>query len=343
MTGRKKWADEVRVENPGRITPGAVSFLKRCVAPITRILYRPTLDGIRNLPEEGPFLLVGNHSAGMGMAEILSFSVKYIEQAGHERPLAGFALPAGFHFSPLSAVLRCLGAIPSTYAAAEETLAMGIPILVFPGGDHESLRSIRHANKVDFGGRLGFLRIARAAQVPIVPMGIRGSHFTAPVLFRSRILADLLVLPRCFGIKRWGISVLGLLGAGVITVFLPLPWIVRALLVWLWLGTPFVFLPWIPWKIRMRIGKPLFPEDLFDSRGKPSDKPSGKRGGGYDGSGGEGGSGGERGSGGGGKDGDGKAGRAKDSDGKDADLLNALRIVETAVQALVDKGRSAGK
>jgi hypothetical protein len=88
-------------------------------------------------------------------------------------------------------------------------------------------------------------------------MGIRGSHFTAPILLRSRLLANALVLPRLVGVKRWGLSVLGLFGAAAIASLTPLPWPAKIVLIWLWLGTPLVFLPWIPWTIRMRIGAPL--------------------------------------------------------------------------------------
>jgi len=172
-------------------------------------------------------------------------------------------LPTDFRIWPFSALVRRIGAIPSTYTAAEQTLTAQIPIMIFPGGDHEALRPIYHAHRVDFGGRLGFLRIARAARVPIVPLGIRGSHFTAPVLVRSKTLASLLVQPRLIGVKRWGISLLGVIGAVALAVLAPLPWPVRAALVWFWLGTPFVFLPWVPWTIRMRIGELIVESALF--------------------------------------------------------------------------------
>jgi hypothetical protein len=38
---------------------------------------------------------------------------------------------------------------------------------------------------------------------------------------------------------------------------------VRALSIWLWLGSPLVFLPVLPATIRFRIGAPLEPEALF--------------------------------------------------------------------------------
>lgn len=264
VTEHARWTATARLGDPGRPSPAFVRYARRYLAPMVRLAYRPRLDGVANLPATGPYLLVANHSAGLGIAEILSFAVLYLEQVGAERPLAGFALPFGFHLYPASRVLQHLGAIPSTYEAARATLGAGIPILVFPGGDYETLRPVWQANRVDFGGRKGFLRIARELRVPIVPMGIRGSHYTAPVLWRSQLLAKLVVGPWLIGQKRWGLTLLGLLVAALIVCAVPLAWPWRALGVYLWLGSPFIFLPWIPWTIRMRIGAPLPPEMLVD-------------------------------------------------------------------------------
>jgi 1-acyl-sn-glycerol-3-phosphate acyltransferase len=251
------------VDQPGRPTAEIVRNVRRWLQPVVDASHRPTLEGVEHLPAKGPFLLVANHSAGLGVAEILSFLVLYLRHVGPDRPLAAFAHPIGFRVYPVSVALRHLGAVPSTYVAAQGALAAGVPLLVFPGGDHETLRPIWQAHRVDFGGRLGFLRIARAAGVPVIPLGIRGGHFTAPVLFRSRGLATLLVLPRLAGVKRWGVSLLGAAGAVAIMALGPASWAMRAALAWLWLGSPLTFLPWVPWTLRMRIGAPLAPADLF--------------------------------------------------------------------------------
>lgn len=235
----------------------------RGIEPLIRRCFRPTLEGVERIPSQGPFLLVANHSAGLGLAELVSFAVLYLRDVGPGRRLAGFAHPVGFRVFPLSTLLRGLGAIPSTYGAARDALGKGVPLLVFPGGDHETMRPIWQANRVDLGGRVGFLRIAREAGVPIVPLGIRGSHLTAPVLVRSRLLATLLVAPRLFGAKRWGVSLLAVLGAALIAALVPAPWPVRALLIWLWLGSPLTFVPWVPWRLRLRVGSPLPASDLF--------------------------------------------------------------------------------
>jgi 1-acyl-sn-glycerol-3-phosphate acyltransferase len=235
-----------------------------------RALHRPTLTGLEHLPAQGPFLLVANHSAGMGLSEILSFVSLYLQQAGPGKPLAAFALPIMFRVFPFSRAVRAVGAVPSTYDDAHATLEKGIPLLIFPGGNHETLRPIWQAHRVDFGGRVGFLRIARHHRIPVVPLGIRGSHFTAPMLLRSNLLATILVQPRLLGVRRWGISLLGVLGAAALLAWGPGSLLLRILVAWFWLGTPLTLLPWIPWTIRMRVGAPIPSSELF--RGEDSEQ-----------------------------------------------------------------------
>lgn len=247
----------VSLAHAGRPAAWAVRVVLRWVWPLVRALFRPSIRGLEHLPARGPYLLVANHSAGLGLAELSSFAALYLREVGPERPLAGFAHPRAFGMWPTSVIHPALGVVPSTYAAAEATLAMGVPLLVLPGGDHETMRPITQADRVDLGGRVGFLRIARRAGVPIVPLGIRGSHYTAPILWRSKLLATLLVLPRwVFGVKRWGLSLLAVLGA-VGLAMLPLSVPLRLVLMWLWLGSPLVFLPIVPWRVRFAVGAPL--------------------------------------------------------------------------------------
>ncbi|MCB9524297.1 MAG: hypothetical protein H6702_13135 [Myxococcales bacterium] len=240
---------------PGRVSPGMLRALRGGVRRLVRLAHRATLTGRANLPD-GPYLLVANHSAGVGLSEILCVASLWPGDEGPAPPLAGFAHPLGFKVWPVSVAHRHVGTVPSTYEAAYATLGAGVPLLVFPGGDHETLRPVWQAHRVDFGGRMGFAKIAIQAQVPVVPLGIRGSHFTAPMLWRARWLAWALLLPRAMGQKRWGISLLGVLGAlGVAALPWAWPWQALALLVWL--GTPLSFAPWIPATIHMRVGPPL--------------------------------------------------------------------------------------
>jgi 1-acyl-sn-glycerol-3-phosphate acyltransferase len=246
---------------PGTPSPIAVSVLRRYLLPVLRLAFRPTIDGLHHLPQDGPYLLVANHNAGLGLAEILCFAALWADTFGDSRPLAGYAHPVGFRIWPITALHRLVGTIPSTYEAAYQTLEGRVPILMFPGGDFETLRPVWQANLVDFGGRKGFLRIASTAGVTIVPMGIQGSHYTAPMLFRSKLLAWFFVLPRLLGIKRWGLSVLGIMGV-ILIAALPIDLWIRLPLAFVWLASPLILLPWIPWTIRFRIGVPM---PSFDS------------------------------------------------------------------------------
>lgn len=252
-----------------------VRVLLRVGTPLMRLAHRPVLTGAENLPERGPYLLVANHSGGFAVSEVISFAVLYLQRFGASRRLAGFAHPFAFQLWPLSALLRALGAIPSSRGYGEGALAEGVPLLIFPGGDHEGFRPIWQARRVDFGGRMGFLRLAQRARVPIVPMGIRGSHFTLPVLWRSKLLPYLLVTPRLVGIKRWPLTLVGVVGAAVILALAPWAWPWKLLAVWGWLGfNPVLTVPWIPWPIRFRIGAPIAPEELFGEPGSPASPAS---------------------------------------------------------------------
>ena len=154
-------------------------FLRLWVRPVVRLLFRPEVHGVENLPAEGPYMLVANHSAGMGLAEIASIAGLLGPFMG-DRPMAAFVHPINYTNPVTTWIQDGLGSIPSTYDAADEALKSGVSLLVFPGGDHETLRPFWQANRVDFGGRRGFLHIARRSQVAVVPMGILIEVVDAP-------------------------------------------------------------------------------------------------------------------------------------------------------------------
>lgn len=251
-------AARARYGEPGLPRPGVVWLLRWIVGPWVKLAFRPRLEGLENLPD-GAFVLVANHGAGFGVADILSFAVLWREKLG-DRRLAGFAHPFAFHVWPISWLMTGLGSIPSSYEAGLAALQKGVPILVFPGGDHEAGLSVFRGHAVEFGGRAGFIKLAQQANVPIVPMGIRGNRFPSPVLFRSRVFAWLAILPRAFGVKRYPVSAAAVIGAVAIAMISSLgPW--RALLAWAWMASPFALMPWVPWPQRIRIGKPIAPTE----------------------------------------------------------------------------------
>lgn len=262
------WAQRARSGEPGRFDERVVGRFRRVVGPLIRLSHRPTMEGAEHVPRDAPFLLVANHSGGAAIAELGCLIVLAEAHLDGIR-VAGMAHPVSFHLWPLKALMRWLGAIPSSYDAAGAALAAGSGVLVFPGGDHEASRPFWQARRVDFNGRKGFLRIARDAGVPLVPMGISGSHLSVPILARSRLLPRLLLLPWLFGIKRYPLTLLGVVGVGVILALArgPLGWPLAAGLSWLWLVSPLPLWPFVPTRVRFRVGAPLPPEVLFPPDG----------------------------------------------------------------------------
>jgi 1-acyl-sn-glycerol-3-phosphate acyltransferase len=85
-------------------------------------------------------------------------------------------------------------------------LESGAALLVYPGGDYEVFRPSWERHKVDFGGRKGYVRLARDAGVPIVPIASVGGQETALFLDRGQWLAKLLMVDKLLRLKSVPIS-----------------------------------------------------------------------------------------------------------------------------------------
>ena len=142
------------------------------------------------MPRDTPCLIVGNHSGGAESNDFAFLLYKWV--AGTGRHGAAVQSRPTICFSACresGSALRRLGSIPASHANAHKALAMGAAVSVFPGGDHEVFRPWRERNRIDFGGRTGFITLAIAAAVPVVPMTIHGAHESTLVLTRGRGLA----------------------------------------------------------------------------------------------------------------------------------------------------------
>lgn len=247
---------------PGQPTAAGLAII-RAAGPLLRLAFRPRLEGWGRVPADRPALLVANHSGG-GAVDVACVAWLWL-QAGARPPLTALAHPVAFHVPLVAELLRAWGVVPSTHDAGERALRAGVSALVFPGGDHEAFRPVWQARRVDLAGRTGFLRLARRAGVPIVPVGIRGTSLATPVLWRSRLLPWLLVLPRLLGLKRLPVTVPGLLGAAALGAALgPADPLALGLALWLWAWNPLALqLPCVPATVTVTAGAPLEPADLF--------------------------------------------------------------------------------
>jgi 1-acyl-sn-glycerol-3-phosphate acyltransferase len=183
------------------------------------LYFRGEVRGLGNIPEEGPVLMVGNHSGGNLTPDTGIFTLAFSTYFGVERPMYQLAHNLVLSWPGLS-FLRKFGTVAASPENLEAALESGAALLVYPGGDWEVHRPIWDRNRIDFDGRKGWIRQALEYGVPIVPVISIGGQETSLFLLRGDRLARALGLDRLLRLKvlpislalPWGLNVGDFLG-----------------------------------------------------------------------------------------------------------------------------------
>ena len=175
--------------------------------------YRGEVRGLGNIPDDGPVLLVGNHSGGNMTPDTIVFTLAFNTYFGVERAFYQLAHNLVLSMPGLGS-LRKFGTVAASPENARKALDSGAALLVYPGGDYEVHRPVWERNRVDFNRRKGFIRLALEQNVPIVPVISIGGQETALFLSRGERLARWLALDRLFRLK-------------VLPISIALPWVIN--------------------------------------------------------------------------------------------------------------------
>ena len=148
-------------------------LVKAVLAPILRLLFRPTVTGMENLPAEGGAILAANHSTFMDnfmMPMVNTRRVTYLAKSDY---FTGRGVKGWLQKKFFSGV----GMIPldrSGGQASEAALNTGLQVLrdggllgIFPEGT-------RSPDGRLYRGKTGVARMALEAGVPVVPVGLVG-------------------------------------------------------------------------------------------------------------------------------------------------------------------------
>jgi 1-acyl-sn-glycerol-3-phosphate acyltransferase len=191
---------------------------------LASLYFRAEVRGLGNVPEEGPVLLVGNHSGGNLTPDTGVFTLAFSTYFGVERAFYQLAHNLVLSMPGLS-FLRKYGTVAASHENARKALRAGAAVLVYPGGDYEVHRPSWQGGRVDFGGRKGFLRLALDEGVPIVPVVSIGGQETSLFLSRGERLAKGLRLDKLFRLKVLPISIAlpWVINVGDMAGHLPLP------------------------------------------------------------------------------------------------------------------------
>ena len=148
---------------PAYVDPDIAEGAQKVVNAL-RSYHRYRVQGIANLPAQGPALLVVSHSLATYDIALLGYTL--FEETG--RVVRSLADRLIFKIPPLAWVTGGLGGVQGDPKAAEKLLAGGEIVMVAPGGMREALRTTEHRYQISWEGRLGFARLAVRAQVPVI-------------------------------------------------------------------------------------------------------------------------------------------------------------------------------
>src|ERR1700722_1407382 len=186
---------------------------------LASLYFRADVQHLDRIPADGPVLLVGNHSGGNVPPDTFVFTLAFCSYFGVERPFYQLAHNLVVSAPPLG-WLRKFGTVAANPENAKLALESGAALLVYPGGDYEVFRPSWERHKVDFDGRMGYVKLAREAGVPIVPVASVGGQESALFLNRGQWLAKMLMADKLLRLKSipislalpWGLNIGDLAG-----------------------------------------------------------------------------------------------------------------------------------
>jgi 1-acyl-sn-glycerol-3-phosphate acyltransferase len=214
--------------SPGEFGCYDAAFVRRNAPKWKRVLhryFRARVHGLERVPDR-PFLAVGNHSGAGLIPDTLVWLSAY-HSDGRATPLLTLAHDQMFASFPdhLARWVARFGAMRADPASALAALRQGSAVQVYPGGDHDACRPFSQRNQVVFAGRTGYVDLARAAGVPIIPVAVIGGHETLMILGQGRKLARRLGVDQSRRLESFpvSLSIPWGLWIGPLPGYLPLP------------------------------------------------------------------------------------------------------------------------
>lgn len=174
---------------PGRFNEELARAQEPLWDALCRYYFRLEIDGWERLPD-APCLLVGNHSGGTLTMDAWTLLYAWWRHFGPDRLLHGTAHDVLMALPGLGDYFRQMGVLPASRDAVGEALGTGYDVVVWPGGEKDSMRHWKERDTAVLGGRTGFVQMALEHQVPIVPVATVGGHDTVFVVSEGRFLAD---------------------------------------------------------------------------------------------------------------------------------------------------------
>ncbi len=153
--------------------------------------FRVEVDGIENIPMDGPAMIVANHGGAALPYDAAMLALAVLNEAPKPRRVRVSATEI-FNMLPwVSHMYRKVGAVYATREDARHLLERGAMLGVFPEGESGFMKPVWQAYHVQRFGRGGFVQLAEQTGTPIIPVAILGAEEVHPAVAVSKRLAQL--------------------------------------------------------------------------------------------------------------------------------------------------------
>lgn len=183
---------------------GLIDWLAPMSGWFLKNYFRASVRGLERIPR-GPGLYVANHSMPMLSLDSFILFIEAYKHCGVDSIPYGLAHDVPIRAPIVNQLLTSFGAVRACHENAHKVFESGRKALVYPGGDVDSCRPFKHRNKIVFGGRTGYIKLALTENVPIIPAVTAGAHSANIVITDNRRLAKKLRLDKIFRTEVWPI------------------------------------------------------------------------------------------------------------------------------------------
>lgn len=177
---------------------GMEADARASILPLVEFLFhkwwRVEVEGIENIPDEGPAVLVANHAGVVPYdGAMISYAVEHLHPAQRRARFLAEDWSAEVPFA--TSLITRLGGVRGCRENAERLLREGELAIVFPEGVRGVAKYYHERYRLQRFGRGGFVKLSLENEAPIIPVAVLGAEEAHPVLYKVNWLANLLRLP----------------------------------------------------------------------------------------------------------------------------------------------------